>query len=61
LRSTSGRGGNAGRSTARLRRDPPTPDPDRSARLQLATAALRGILAGIARAFVTWLIEEHIL
>ena len=34
-------------------------DPDRSARLQLAAAALRGILAGAARAFITWLIEEH--
>lgn len=35
------------------------PDPDRSARLQLAAAALRGILAGAIRAFITWLIEEH--
>jgi hypothetical protein len=37
----------------------PTPDPERSARLQLAAAAVRGILAGAARAIVTWLIEEH--
>jgi hypothetical protein len=36
-----------------------SPDPDRSARLQLAAAALRGILAGAARAITTWLIEEH--
>ena len=37
----------------------PTPVPKRSAPLQLAAAAVRGILAGIARAIVTWLIEEH--
>jgi hypothetical protein len=36
-----------------------SPDPDRSARLQLAAAALRGILAGAARAITNWLIEEH--
>jgi hypothetical protein len=37
----------------------PHPEPDRSARLQLAAAALRGILSGTARAVITWLIEEH--
>lgn len=30
---------------------------DRAERLQLATAALRGILAGAARAIVSWLIQ----
>jgi hypothetical protein len=34
------------------------PDPDRSARLLLAAAALRGTLAGAARAVITWLIED---
>jgi hypothetical protein len=29
----------------------------RAERLQLATAALRGVLAGVARAIVSWLIE----
>jgi hypothetical protein len=32
----------------------------RAERLQLAAAALRGVLAGTARAVVSWLIEEHI-
>ena len=32
----------------------------RAERLQLAAAALRGVLTGAARAVVTWLIEEHI-
>jgi hypothetical protein len=32
----------------------------RAERLQLAAAALRGVLAGAARAAVFWLIEEHI-
>lgn len=36
------------------------PNPDRSAKLQLAAAALRGILSGAARALITWLVEEHI-
>jgi hypothetical protein len=35
------------------------PNPDRSAKLQLAAAALRGILSGAARALITWLVEEH--
>jgi hypothetical protein len=45
----------------------PTTTPEisltRAERLQLASAVLRGILAGAARATVTWLIElieEHI-
>jgi hypothetical protein len=32
----------------------------RAERLQLAAAALRGILAGAARAVTIWLIEEHL-
>jgi len=32
----------------------------RAERLQLAAAALRGILAGAARAVVSWLVEEHL-
>ena len=36
-----------------------SPDRDRSVRLQLAAAALRGILAGAIRAITIWLIEEH--
>ena len=41
---------------------PTTPESrlTRAERLQLAGAALRGILAGAARATVTWLLEEHI-
>lgn len=31
----------------------------RAERLQLAAAALRGVLAGAARAITTWLLEEH--
>lgn len=39
-----------------------TPDPTlpRAERLQLANAALRGILAGAARAVTTWLLEQHL-
>lgn len=32
----------------------------RAERLQLAAAALRGILAGAARAVTIWLIDEHL-
>jgi hypothetical protein len=32
----------------------------RAERLLLATAALRGALAGAARAIIAWLLEEHI-
>jgi hypothetical protein len=32
----------------------------RPERLQLAGAVLRGVLAGVARAVVSWLLEEHI-
>jgi len=32
----------------------------RAERLQLAAAVLRGILAGAARAAVTWLLEEYL-
>lgn len=39
-----------------------TPDPalSRAERLQLATAVMRGVLAGAARAFTTWLLEQHL-
>lgn len=37
-----------------------TPSMTRAERLQLAAAALRGALAGVARAITTWLLEEHI-
>jgi hypothetical protein len=33
--------------------------PTRAERLLLATAALRGILAGAARAITTWLLEHY--
>ena len=32
----------------------------RAERLLLAAAALRGVLAGAARAITTWLFEQHI-
>jgi hypothetical protein len=32
----------------------------RAERLQLAAAVLRGVLAGAARAVVSWLLAEHI-
>jgi len=32
----------------------------RAERLLLAIAALRGTLAGVARAVIAWLLEEHI-
>jgi hypothetical protein len=32
----------------------------RAERLLLAAAALRGVLAGAARAITTWLLEHHI-
>jgi hypothetical protein len=32
----------------------------RTERLELAAAALRGILSGVARAVITWLVEEHL-
>jgi hypothetical protein len=37
----------------------PNQDPNRSEKLLLAAAALRGILSGAARAIIAWLIEEH--
>jgi hypothetical protein len=39
---------------------PTTPSLTRAERLLLATAALRGTLAGAARAIITWLLEEHL-
>jgi len=38
----------------------PKQNPDRSEKLLLAAAILRGLLSGAARAFISWLIEEHI-
>ena len=38
----------------------PAPRLTRAERLWLASAALRGALAGAARAAVTWLLEEHL-
>jgi hypothetical protein len=35
-------------------------NPERSVRLQLAAAAVRGILSGAVRAVVSWFIQEHI-
>jgi len=32
----------------------------RAERLWLASAALRGTLAGVARAITTWLLEQHL-
>ncbi len=37
----------------------PAPRLTRAERLWLASAALRGILAGSARAITTWLLEQH--
>ena len=39
---------------------PPTPVLTRAERLWLASAVLRGILAGAARAITTWLLEQHL-
>jgi hypothetical protein len=39
---------------------PPGPGLTRAERLWLAAAALRGALAGAARAITTWLLEQHI-
>jgi hypothetical protein len=36
-----------------------TPSLTRAERLLLAAAALRGVLAGAARANITWLLEQH--
>ena len=33
---------------------------ERSARLQLAAAAVGGILSGTTRAIITWIIQEHV-
>ena len=38
----------------------PDPDLTRAERLQLAAAALRGALAGAARAIATWLLDQYI-
>jgi hypothetical protein len=38
----------------------PAPKLTRAERLQLAAAALRGVLAGAARAIITWLLEHYI-
>ena len=38
----------------------PTPGLSRAERLWLAAAALRGALAGAARAITTWLLDQHI-
>jgi hypothetical protein len=39
---------------------PPSPGLTRAERLWLASAALRGVLAGAARAVTVWLLEQHI-
>jgi hypothetical protein len=36
------------------------PAPARAERLQLAAAALRGVLTGAARALTAWLLEQHL-
>jgi hypothetical protein len=38
----------------------PTPSSTRAERFLLATAALRGVLAGAARAITAWLLERYI-
>ena len=38
----------------------PAPSLTRAERLLLATAAMRGVLAGAARAITTWLLEHYI-
>ena len=37
----------------------PTTGLTRAERLWLAAAALRGALAGVTRAIITWLIDQH--
>lgn len=37
-----------------------TPSLTRAERLLLAAAALRGAMAGAARAIITWLIDQHV-
>lgn len=39
---------------------PPEPGLTHAERVLLAAAALRGALAGAARAIITWLLEQHI-
>ena len=39
---------------------PPDPRLSHNERLLLAAAALRGALAGAARAIITWLLDQHI-
>jgi hypothetical protein len=39
---------------------PPDPGLTRAERLLLAAAALRGVLAGAARAITIWLLDQHI-
>jgi hypothetical protein len=39
---------------------PPDPGLNRTERLLLAAAALRGALAGAARAITTWLLDQHL-
>ena len=39
---------------------PPAPELTRAERVLLGAAALRGVLAGAARAIITWLLEQHI-
>ena len=39
---------------------PPDPRLARAERVQLAAAALRGVLAGAARAIITWLLDQYI-
>ncbi len=38
----------------------PAPGLTRAERLWLASAALRGVLAGAARAITAWLLEQHL-
>ena len=40
--------------------NPPAPGLTRAERLWLAAAALRGALAGTARAVTAWLLEQHL-
>lgn len=39
---------------------PPDPSRTRAERLLLVAAALRGALAGVARAITTWLLDQYI-
>ncbi|MBA2897730.1 hypothetical protein [Nonomuraea soli] len=38
----------------------PTPEPNRSERLQLIAAAVRGVLAGAVHAVLSWVFNHYI-